>query len=109
MQTHMKSIFAGVLTFAMSACAIKAQTAPAVTSASAIDAVGQKGPQVVSPLSQPTISPAILQLMELEGRFAQAVAAGGGKAFASWFAYDAVTLNNGQTAVLGRAAIAAKA
>jgi ketosteroid isomerase-like protein len=47
--------------------------------------------------------------MELEGRFAQAVAAGGGKAFATWFADDAVALNNGRPAVLGRANIAAQA
>ena len=62
-----------------------------------------------SPLSQPTLSPGVLMLMELEGRFAQAVATGGGKAFASWFADDAVTLNNGKPAVLGRASIAAQA
>ncbi len=62
-----------------------------------------------SPLAQPTLSPGVLLLMELEGRFAQAVAAGGGKAFATWFADDAVTLNNGRPAVLGRASIAQQA
>jgi len=62
-----------------------------------------------SPLSQPTLSPGVLTLLELEGRFAQDVAAGGGKAFAKWFADDAVTLNNGLAPVLGRAAIAAQA
>jgi ketosteroid isomerase-like protein len=62
-----------------------------------------------SPLSQPTLSPGVLLLMELEGRFAQAVASGGGKAFSTWFADDAVTLNNGRPAVLGRASIAAQA
>ena len=62
-----------------------------------------------SPLSQPTLSPGVLLLMELEGRFAQAVAAGGGKAFSAWFADDAVTLNNGRPAVLGRASIATQA
>jgi ketosteroid isomerase-like protein len=62
-----------------------------------------------NPLSQPQLSPGVLLLMELEGRFAQAVATGGGKAFSSWFADDAVTLNNGRPAVLGRAAIAAQA
>lgn len=65
--------------------------------------------QIISPITQPTISPGVLQLMELEGRFGQAVAAGGGKAFAAWFADDAVTLNNGRPAVLGRANIAAQA
>ena len=64
---------------------------------------------IPSPLAQPTLSPGVVLLMELEGRFAKAVAQGGGKAFASWFADDAVTLNNGKPAVLGRAAIAAQA
>lgn len=64
---------------------------------------------VSSPLAQPTLSPGVIFLMELEGRFTQSVASGGGKAFASWFADDAVTLNNGRPAVLGRASIAAQA
>lgn len=57
----------------------------------------------------PTLSPGALALLELEGRFSQAVAAGGGKAFAEWFADDAVTLNNGRPAVQGRGNIAADA
>ncbi|CAN5641143.1 hypothetical protein BH10ACI4_BH10ACI4_27190 [soil metagenome] len=60
-------------------------------------------------LTQPTLSPGVLTLMELEGRFSQAVAAGGGKAFGTWFADDAVVLNNGRPAVLGRGNIAAQA
>ena len=62
-----------------------------------------------NPLTQPTLSPGVLTLLELEGRFSQDVAAGGGKAFVKWFADDAVTLNNGLPANLGRAAIAAQA
>jgi ketosteroid isomerase-like protein len=85
-------------------CALNAQT-PGIAS---IDGLGQK-PMVVSPVTQPNLSPGVIMLMELEGRFAQAVAEGGGKAFASWFADDALTLNNGQPAVMGRVAIAAKA
>ncbi len=57
----------------------------------------------------PTLSPGALTLLELEGRFSQAVAAAGGKAFATWFAEDAVTLNNGRPAVQGRGNIAAQA
>ena len=57
----------------------------------------------------PTLSPGALTLLELEGRFSQDVAAGGGKAFTSWFADDAVTLNNGRPAVQGRGNIAAQA
>ena len=62
-----------------------------------------------NPLSQPTLSPGVLTLLELDGRFGQDLAAEGGKAFAKWFADDAVTLNNGQPAILGRTNIAAQA
>jgi len=61
------------------------------------------------PMTNPTISPGALELVKLEGDFENAVAKGGGKAFASWFADDAVTLNNGQPAVQGQPAIAAQA
>lgn len=61
------------------------------------------------PLENPTISPGALELVKLEGEFENAVAKGGGKAFASWFADDGVTLNNGQPAVRGQQAIAAQA
>jgi ketosteroid isomerase-like protein len=74
-----------------------------------LDPNSSQQPQVVSPLVQPNLSPGALTLLELEGRFAQAVAAGGGKVFSTWFADDAVALNNGRPAVLGRTAIAAQA
>jgi len=61
------------------------------------------------PLNIPPLSPGVLEFMKLEGDFADSVAKGGGKAFASWFAEDAVTLNNGKPAILGRTAIAATA
>lgn len=61
-----------------------------------------------SPLAQPTFSPGVFLLFDLEHRFAQSVAKGGGKAFVTWFADDAVTLNNGKPAVLGRGNIAAQ-
>jgi ketosteroid isomerase-like protein len=67
------------------------------------------GYKIISPVTQPTISPGQLTLLELEAHFADAVAAGGGKAFASFFADDAVTLSNGKPATLGRGAIAASA
>lgn len=87
-----------------------AQTSPGVgTATPAYDALAQSQTTISSPLTQPTLSPGAILLMELEGKFAQAVAAGGGKAFSSWFADDAVTLNNGKPAVLGRTAIAAQA
>jgi ketosteroid isomerase-like protein len=71
--------------------------------------VGVAQKPAVTPLTMPTLSPGQLELIELEGKFCDAVAANGGKAFASWFADDAVTLNNGQPAVLGLTAIAASA
>jgi ketosteroid isomerase-like protein len=63
----------------------------------------------ISPLTQPTITPGMLTLLELEAKFADAVAKGGGKAFSSWFAEDGVSLANKQAPVMGRAAIAAQA
>lgn len=89
---------------------LTAQTGPALDSASpGFDALAKSPASTGNPLTQPTLSPGVLLLMELEGRFEKAVVAGGGKAFASWFADDAVTLNNGRPAVMGRAAIAAQA
>lgn len=88
--------------------AASAASAQMLPGSPAINSLGQK-PTVISPLTQPMLSPGVILLMELEGRFAQAVAAGGGKTFSSWFADDAVTLNNGQLPVLGKAAITARA
>ena len=62
-----------------------------------------------SPLTQPTLSSSQLQLLSLDRQFASDVLKGGGKAFASWFADDAVTLNNGKPAVYGKNRIAAQA
>jgi ketosteroid isomerase-like protein len=67
------------------------------------------GYHLISPITQPTLTPGQIQLMELEGRFQDDVIKGGGKAFASWFAPDAVALSNGKPAVLGLGAIAAQA
>ena len=61
------------------------------------------------PMQNPAISQGALELVKLEGDFENAVAKGGGKAFASWFAEDGVTLNNGQPAVQGQRAIAGQA
>jgi ketosteroid isomerase-like protein len=95
---------------ALVASPLVAQTIPATSSgAPGYDALAQSSSAVSNPLAQPTMSPGVLLLMELEGRFEKAVEAGGGKAFSSWFADDAVTLNNGKPAVLGRAAIATQA
>jgi ketosteroid isomerase-like protein len=92
----------------VSALPVAAQSTPLATPVTpGFDALAQ--PPSSNPLTQPTLTPGVLLLLELEGRFAKAVAAGGGKAFGSWFADDAVTLNNGRPAVLGHSAIAAQA
>jgi ketosteroid isomerase-like protein len=62
-----------------------------------------------NPLTDPTLSPGVSFLYGLEAKFAADTAKGGGKAFASWFADDAVTLGTGKAAVLGKSAIAANA
>jgi ketosteroid isomerase-like protein len=62
-----------------------------------------------NPLTDPTLSPGTAFLFNLEARFAADTATGGGKAFASWFADDAMTLSNKQAAVIGKAKIAADA
>jgi ketosteroid isomerase-like protein len=96
--------------FVLTASSLVAQTNPGTSPAApGFDALAQNSGIISNPLTQPTLSPGALLLMELEGRFAKSVAIGGGKAFASWFADDAVTLNNGKPAVHGRTAIAAQA
>jgi ketosteroid isomerase-like protein len=66
-------------------------------------------PPPPSALAQPLLSQGALLLLDLEARFARDTATGGGKAFASWFADDAVSLANGRPAILGRGAIASSA
>jgi ketosteroid isomerase-like protein len=99
-----------LLLCAFAALPVVAQSSAGIAPApSSIDALAQRSDQASNPLTQPNLSPGVLLLLELEGRFSQSVAAGGGKAFGTWFADDAVTLNNGKPAVLGRTAIAAQA
>lgn len=81
----------------------QAPVEPAPTAPSA------SGQHHLVPFTNPTLSPGELELMRLEGDFEKAVEKGGGKAFASWFAEDGVTLNNGKPAVRGQRAIAAQA
>src|ERR1700744_3094439 len=66
-----------------------------------LDAIPPSSAPLSNPLTQPTLSPGVLYLMELDNKLSQDVASGGGKAFASWFTEDAVTLNNGRPAVYG--------
>jgi ketosteroid isomerase-like protein len=62
--------------------------------------------EVPNPLSDTSIAPGKSLLFDLEAKFAKATAEGGGKAFATWFAEDGISLANGQVPVRGREAIA---
>jgi ketosteroid isomerase-like protein len=97
-------IFALSLGFALVLCPAHAQQ-PSVPPP--VPAVPDKHTLVPMPI--PAISAGALELVKLEGDFENDVAKGGGKAFASWFADDGVTLNNGKPAVQGRTAIAGQA
>ncbi|WP_158945263.1 DUF4440 domain-containing protein [Granulicella sp. S190] len=100
-----------ILLCTLAACPLVAQSPVEVgpVAASGYNAFAQSPAIISNPLSQPTLTPGALVLLELEGRFSQAVSEGGGKAFGTWFAEDGVTLNNGKPAILGRTAIAAQA
>ncbi|MHB1022354.1 MAG: YybH family protein [Acidobacteriaceae bacterium] len=76
---------------------------------SSLDPLSRPAQTTPNLLTQPTVSPGVIQLMKLEARFENDVIAGGGKAFASWFADDGMTLANGKPPVIGREAIAAQA
>jgi ketosteroid isomerase-like protein len=99
-----------LLVCVLAASPLLAQSSPVLGDAApGLDSFGQTTGQASNPLIQPTLSPGVLLLLELDGRLTQAVAAGGGKAFGTWFAEDAVTLNNGHPAIFGHTAIAAQA
>jgi ketosteroid isomerase-like protein len=91
--------------------ALHAQTGPPIPNtpaASTFDPLATPS-STTSLLTQTNLTPGALLLFDLEHRFAAAVATGGGKAFATWFADDAVSLSNGRPALLGRGAVAASA
>ena len=85
------------------------QTSPSVSAPSSGLYNPSAPPASGALLTQPSLSTGALLLMDLDRRFAADVAKRGGKAFASWFADDAVELSNGKPAKLGRAAIASDA
>src|SRR5580700_6130806 len=92
------------LGFALTVCPARAQQTSMPTP---VPAAPDK--HTLVPMQNPAISAGALELVKLEGDFENAVAKGGGKAFSSWFADDAVTLSNGKPAVMGHRAIAASA
>lgn len=72
-------------------------------------ASSDSGTSTTNLLTNPGTSPSTEFLFHLDEKFAADTAKGGGAAFASWFAPDAVTLANGKAPVEGQAAIAAQA
>jgi ketosteroid isomerase-like protein len=83
----------------------------AVAPAQTVDPLAPKPPanQNGNALTNPGLTPEIEFLYQLEAKFAADTAKGGGAAFSSWFAPDAVTLGNGKAVVAGHDAIAAGA
>ena len=94
-----------LLTFAIASFTHAQSTAQAPTTSP--DPLAPK--PTLSPITNPTFSPGVLELLKLEGQFSADVTQRGGIAFASWFAEDGVTLSNGKAAVLGLHAISAAA
>jgi|SRR5580698_5811058 ketosteroid isomerase-like protein len=66
----------------------------------------QPPPQPAAQLTDPGYDASIQPLLEADRQFAVETKSGGGKAFMSWFADDAVTLSNGKPVVQGKQAIA---
>ena len=98
---------------AVSAAVVFALLALAGTGVSAqvLDPLAPKtGPgQSNNPLSDPGATPGVQFLYDLDAKFASDTARGGGPAFSTWFAPDAVTLANGKAPVVGHDASAATA
>jgi len=92
--------------FLLLLCTYALTQAPISLSAQTITPQDASQQPKINPLTTPTISPGQIELIKLESKFCDDVAKGGGKAFVSWFADDAVALNNGKPAELGRTAIA---
>ena len=74
----------------------------AAATAQTLDPLAPKPPenQNGNALTNPGLSPEVEFLYELEVKFAADTAKGGGAAFSSWFAPDAVTLGNGKAPVV---------
>ena len=110
MRLLVSGLVAGLVVLSGVATACAQQQQPAAAEPGLLPGMAPAtGYRLVSPLVDPTRSPGVVLLMELEGQFGEDVKQHGGKAFARWFAEDAVTLANGKPAVMGRGAIAAGA
>jgi ketosteroid isomerase-like protein len=96
------------LVLALSLTAIQAHAQTACPAPSLNGTVAPECSSTGVPLADPTVTPDTQLLFDLEARFAADVAKGGGPAFASWFADDAVVLSNKKPPLMGKAAISAQ-
>ena len=106
---HSPRVVFAIAALALAIPCLGAQVGPAVPNAPpsrGLDPLAAPSSSTGSLLTDSTLNPGALVLMDLERRFAADVATGGGKAFATWFAEDAVSLSNGRPALLGRGAVA---
>ena len=99
----MRTLFASVFLACFAMCA--ASPAQMLNPLAPQPSASQEG----NPLTNPTLSPGVEMLYQLDAKFSDDTAKGGGPAFAAWFAPDAVTLANGKAPVVGYDAIAAGA
>ncbi|HEY0264629.1 MAG TPA: nuclear transport factor 2 family protein [Granulicella sp.] len=74
-----------------------------------LNPLSSQKPQLIAPLTQPTITPGQLLLLDLDQRFSKDVETRGGAAFHDWFALDGVVLNNGKAPLLGFTEITSQA
>jgi ketosteroid isomerase-like protein len=74
-----------------------------------LDPLAPQRQVITSPLAETTLSPAVIELMQLDQKFSKDVETRGGAAFRDWFALDGVTLNNGKAAILGFSAVTGQA
>ena len=100
-----------VLLCILSALPLAAQigTIPGGPRVTPLDPLAPQRQMITNPLAQPTLSPGVLLLLDLDQRFSKDVETRGGKAFAEWMALDGVILNNGKAAILGFSAVTAQA
>ena len=93
--------------FTLVACVLGLLILPGLA-AQSLPAPGTPRP-AMTPLNQVEFTPGQIELIVLDAKFSEEVSKLGGKAFANWFADDAVELSNGKAPLQGKAGIVAGA
>jgi ketosteroid isomerase-like protein len=106
---RLAALLCATLTLPLAAPPLIAQLGTLPVARSPLDPSGQQRQVITNPLAQPTLSPGVLELLQLDQKFSKDVETRGGIAFHDWMALDGVTLNNGKAAVLGFSAVTAQA